>query len=130
GIAFPYLEVEPRKYRVRLLNGSNSRFYHLTLVDGAGKPGPVFYQIGADGGLLPAPVPLSDLLIAPAERFYLIVDFAAVMGKSYRLVNDAPAPFPGGGEIDLAEIMQFRGSKPLAHRGTSLLPGRVKPIPL
>jgi spore coat protein A, manganese oxidase len=68
GMAFPYLEVEPRKYRFRLLNASDSRFYHLSLVDAAGKPGPIFNQIGTDGGLLPAPVALSDLLIAPAER--------------------------------------------------------------
>jgi spore coat protein A len=128
GRAFPYLEVEPRKYRFRLLNGSNSRFYHLTLVDGAGKPGPVFDQIGTDGGLLPAPVQLSDLLIAPAERFDLIVDFAGAMGKSFKLVNDAPAPFPGGGETDLPEIMQFRVAKPLAGRDTSSLPHRLKPI--
>ena len=130
GIAFPYLEVEPRRYRFRVLNGSNSRFYHLTLVDGAGAPGPVFHQIGTDGGLLPAPVQLSDLLIAPAERLDLVIDFAGAAGKSFTLLNDAPAPFPGGGEIALPEIMQFRVTKPLVGRDTSSLPARLKPISL
>ena len=130
GIAFPYLEVEPRKYRFRVLNASNSRFYHLTMVDAAGRPGPVFNQIGTDGGLLPAPVQLGDLLVAPAERFDLVIDFAGAQGKSFTLLNDAPAPFPGGGEVDLLEIMQFRVTKPLAGRDTSSLPHRLKPISL
>jgi spore coat protein A, manganese oxidase len=130
GIAFPYLEVEPRKYRFRLLNASNSRFYHLTLVDAAGNPGPVFNQIGTDGGLLPAPLQLSDLLIASAERFDLVIDFAGTHGKSFTLLNDAPAPFPGGGEVDLPEIMQFRVTKPLSGRDSSSLPRHLKPITL
>jgi len=128
GVAFPFLEVEPRKYRFRILNGSNARFYHLTLVDQAGEAGPFFNQIGTDGGLLPAPVPLNDLLIAPAERFNLVIDFAGAQGKSLTLLNDAPAPFPGGGEVDLPEIMQFRVTKPLSGRDTSALPERLKPM--
>jgi spore coat protein A, manganese oxidase len=128
GVAFPFLEVEPRKYRFRILNGSNARFYHLTLVDQAGEAGPFFNQIGTDGGLLPAPVPLNDLLIAPAERFDLVIDFTGAQGKSLTLLNDAPAPFPGGGEVDLPEIMQFRVTKPLSGRDTSALPERLKPM--
>ena len=74
GKAAPYLEVEPRKYRFRLLNASNSRFYHLSLnvADENGKvdqddDAPPFHQIGSDGGLLPAPLHLHYLLIAPAN---------------------------------------------------------------
>ena len=130
GVAFPFLEVEPRKYRFRMLNGSNSRFYHLTLTDSAGKPGPAFNQIGTDGGLLLAPVQSNDLLIAPAERFDLVIDFSGTQGKSFTLVNDAPAPFPGGGEVDLPEIMQFHVTKPLSGRDTSSLLKRLKPISL
>ena len=51
GKVWPYLEVEPRKYRLRILNGSNARFYRLRLSDG--RP---FVQIGADQGLLSGPV--------------------------------------------------------------------------
>jgi spore coat protein A len=130
GMAFPFLEVEPRKYRFRLLNGSNSRFYHFTLVDRSGHPGPVFNQIGTDGGLLPAPVPLHDLLIAPAERFDLIIDFSGAEGKRFTLLNDAPDPFPGGGQVALPEIMQFRVTKPLSGRDTSSLPKTLAPVSL
>ena len=130
GVAFPFLEVEPRKYRFRLLNGSNSRFYHFTLVDNAGNPGPAFHQIGTDGGLLPAPVRLTDLLIAPAERFDLILDFSGAEGKVFTLLNDAPAPFPGGGQVDLPEVMQFRVTKPLAGKDTSALPAGLGSVGL
>lgn len=113
-----------------MLNGSNSRFYHLTLGEPGGKSGPVFNQIGTDGGLLPAPLELSDLLIAPAERFDLVVDFAGHLGKALTLFNDAPAPYPGGGEVGLPEIMQFRVTKPLAGRENSSLPRHLRPISL
>jgi spore coat protein A, manganese oxidase len=61
GKVMPFLEVEPRKYRFRILNASNARFYHLRLFnsDAAGNilnPSfdvPSFQQIGTDGGLLP-----------------------------------------------------------------------------
>src|ERR1700678_162593 len=74
GKAAPFLEVEPRKYRFRIVNGSNSRFYHLALLpaDASGKPNgkltdaPPFIQIGSDGGLLPAPLHLHYLIVSPA----------------------------------------------------------------
>ena len=70
GKSWPYLEVEPRRYRFRVLNGCNSRFLELKLVNPATQP---FWQIGSDGGLLDAPVKLNDpasasplsLLLAP-----------------------------------------------------------------
>jgi spore coat protein A, manganese oxidase len=127
GVAFPYLDVEPRKYRFRILNGSDSRFYHFTLQDQAGNHGPVFRQIGTDGGLLPRPVNQHDLLIAPAERFDVVIDFAGAEGKTFTLLNDAPAPYPGGGEIDLPEVMQFRVTKPLTHKDTSTVPHILRP---
>jgi spore coat protein A len=76
GKATPFLEVEPRKYRFRLVNGSNSRFYHLTVVpaDASGKPAgkpadaPPFIQIGSDGGLLPAPLRMHYLIFSPSTR--------------------------------------------------------------
>jgi spore coat protein A len=128
GKVWPYLEVEPRKYRFRMLNGSNARFYHMNLMESThagvlnGNPGPVFFQIGTDGGLLPAPVMMSDLLMAPAERFDVVIDFSAYAGKSFVLTNDGPAPYPGGGEVVPDAIMQFRVTKPLAGPDTSSLP--------
>src|SRR5205809_614972 len=86
GKVWPFLEVEPRKYRFRILNASNARFYHLTLNESTeqgvsvGRPGPAVFQIGTDGGLLPSPVRLTDFVISPAERFDVVIDFAGLDG--------------------------------------------------
>jgi spore coat protein A len=135
GKCWPHLEVEPRKYRFRMLNGSNARFYHMKLMEmnssGAlGNPGPVFTQIGTDGGLLPAPVRLTDLLMAPAERFDIVIDFSGQAGNAFVLTNDAPAPFPGGGEVVPTEIMQFRVTKPLSEPDSSTVPPVLGPLQL
>lgn len=136
GKATPYLEVEPRKYRFRMVNGSNARFYHLTLVpaDAHGKPigrpadAPPFHQIGSDGGLMPRPVQLHYLIVAPGERFDLIVDFSEHKGSSLALVNDAPAPYTRGGELVATDVMLFRVSKPLSAKDTSSLPDSLVPF--
>jgi spore coat protein A len=120
GAAWPYLEVEPRHYRFRILNGSQARFYNLQVYyEGEpgeadlSKPGPKMIQIGTEGGFLPQPVALDNqpiafdpetgnatsygLLLAPAERADIIVDFSKVTpGSRLIIYNDAPAPFPGG----------------------------------
>ena len=100
GRLFPYLEVEPRKYRFRLLNASNGRFFHLSLSNGQ-----KFFQIGTDQGLMTAPVALDSVVIAPGERFDLVVDFRAHGAERIVLKSDA------------FEIMQFRVAKPpTVHR--------------
>ncbi|HZU84452.1 MAG TPA: multicopper oxidase [Polyangiaceae bacterium] len=76
GKLFPYLDVEPRRYRFRVVNASNSRVYYLSLSDGS-----VFHQIGSDQGLLPAPVPLRSVTLAAAERADLLVDFSGAAGR-------------------------------------------------
>jgi spore coat protein A len=135
GKAAPFLEVEPRKYRFRMVNGSNSRFYHLTLVpaDASGKrngrpvDAPPFRQIGADGGLLPAPLSLHYLIISPGERFDLVIDFSPYKGENFALLNDAPAPYARGGQVVPADVMLFKVTKPLAGKDTSLLPEKLAP---
>ena len=92
GRVSPFLRVEPRLYRFRLLNASNARVLQLSL-----EPGQPFVQIGTDGGLLPAPVVRSELLIAPGERLDVIVDFRGRDGRRINMVNSAPAPYPAGG---------------------------------
>jgi bilirubin oxidase len=115
GRTWPYLEVEQRRYRFRMLNGCDSRFLILRLSQ-AGLP---FWQIGADGGFLSAPAPLDQLLIAPAERADVIVDFTGVpTGTEIVLLNVGPdEPFGGGTpgvDFDPADpattgmVMQFR----------------------
>lgn len=94
GRTWPYLEVEPRLYRFRLLNGCDSRFLILKF----DQEGLTFHQIGSEGGLLPdAPVELEELLIAPAERPDVIVDFSGFEpGDEIILLNVGPdEPFKG-----------------------------------
>jgi spore coat protein A len=103
GRTWPTLEVEQRRYRLRLLNGCNSRFLILKLVTDPLTARPAqaalpFWQIGAEGGFLPKPVQLPELLIAPAERADVIVDFGELpVGTALYLINEGPdEPFGGG----------------------------------
>jgi spore coat protein A, manganese oxidase len=111
GKLFPYLEVEPRKYRFRVLNAANGRFLHLSFANGLS-----FHQIGTDQGLLPAPVMLDQLALAPAERADLIVDFSVHAGEQIVLMNDA-----------LLAVMQFRIARGKVA-DTSSLPPTLRPI--
>jgi spore coat protein A, manganese oxidase len=76
------LEVEPRRYRFHLLNGCNSRFLILRLAeDPTTRPATTalpFWVIGADGGFLPAAVQLRQVVLGPAERADVIVDFTGL----------------------------------------------------
>jgi FtsP/CotA-like multicopper oxidase with cupredoxin domain len=143
GTAYPTVTVEPKSYRLRILNAASDRFFNLSLyeadasgtevelnlaevaaalTDPAGvfptpiaPAGPSWIQIGTEGGFLPAPVvippqPITwvtdptvfnagnvdqhSLLLGPAERADVIVDFSAFAGKTLILYNDAPAAFP------------------------------------
>ena len=133
GATWPFLQVERRRYRFRLLNGCNSRFLLLELSNGG-----TFWQIGTEGGFLPHPVPLQRLLMAPAERADVIVDFSGVpAGTEILLRNIAPdEPFGGGDPGDAFEsadpdttgqVMMFRvvpavGSDPSTPPQRLLLP--------
>jgi len=117
GKAWPYLEVERRVYRFRLLNGSNARFYSLKIENTTGRrPGPWFVQIGTDGGYLPVPVVLAGaktrLILGPGERADVLVDFSCFpVGTQLVMTNVAAEPFPDGDDVDPAttgQIMQFR----------------------
>ncbi len=104
GKVWPYLEVKRGKYRLRLLNGCNSRTLRVAMSNGM-----AFHQIGTDGGLLPAPVTLDEILMAPAERADVVVDFASYApGTEIFLVNSAPAPYPGlPGAGVIPDVMKF-----------------------
>ena len=133
GKAWPYMNVEPRKYRIRLLNASGSRFYHITLDNGGTSLS--FQQIGSDGGFLNAPVTLNDLLVAPAERCDLIVDFTGMTtGTTITMRNDAPTPFNPGAlaanplpsSDPTAQIMQFKVIS-ASSADTSAVPADLRP---
>jgi len=103
GRTWPVLEVERRRYRFRFLNGCNSRFLILKIASDPlatrpATPSLTFWQIGGEGGFLPRPVQLGQLLMAPAERADVIVDFTNVSeGTALYLINEGPdEPFGGG----------------------------------
>lgn len=128
GKAWPYLEVEPRKYRLRLLNGSDSRFYDLYL------PGIIFHQIGSDGGLLAEPVRRNRLLIGPGERLDVIVDFSdpLLWGQTLILKNNARSPFPFGATPNpqtSGQIMAFKVVVPMEEGvvDESAIPQSLRP---
>ena len=104
GKLLPYLEVEPRKYRFRVLNGANSRFFHLALANGQSG-----YQIGTDQGLLPAPVSIKQISLAPGERADVILDFADHAGETIVMKNDFIQP-----------VMQVRVAKTKSPDPSSL----------
>jgi spore coat protein A, manganese oxidase len=148
GRSWPFLAVEPRRYRFRFVNGSNARFLRMGLADAAsGATGPAIYQIGTDGGLLDTPVkklgqpepvsdgtptPTSRIFIAPSERSDVIIDFAGLAGHKFTLTNDGQVPFPSGAPLDPADptrnVMQFQVTLPLSSKDTTYNPATGAPL--
>ncbi|HUB51174.1 MAG TPA: multicopper oxidase domain-containing protein [Terracidiphilus sp.] len=110
GKLFPYLDVQPTLYRFRVLNGSNSQFFSLSL--SSGQP---LAQIGSDQGLLPAPVTSKTVLLGPGERADLAVDFSSSSGQQVTLKI---------GPVE--EIMQFRVGSAGAKKVQ--LPEKLRPV--
>ena len=103
GKVWPNMNVDRGQYRFRILNGSNSRFYNLSFSNGMS-----FIQIGSDGGYLKAPVTLTSLLMAPAERADIIVDFSSLSpGAKVILQNTALTSNTAEETQTLGQIMQF-----------------------
>lgn len=126
GAVWPYVEVEPRKYRFRILNGANARFYELRMSDGR-----AFTVIGTDGGYVEAPVTVSSILLGPSERADVIVDFSDLApGATLELQNAAAAPYPMGDAVDesTARVMQLR-VVPLTAPDESRIPPALADIP-
>lgn len=126
GKVWPFLEVEPRKYRFRILNAANARFYLLKL-----DTEQLFFQIGTDSGFLERPIGVKSLLLAPAERVDVIIDFTNQNGKNIVMTNDAPTHFPRGKLVDMETtgvVMQFKVSKSLSSIDTSVIPAYIRPI--
>jgi FtsP/CotA-like multicopper oxidase with cupredoxin domain len=184
GTAYPTTTLEPKTYRLRILNAANDRFWNLQwyiadpttgtdsevalnpeevaaaqtdpvvfptplkTIDVNGQPvdlsGPDWIQIGTEGGFLPAPVVIDgqqpttwitdptrfdvgnvdqhSLLLAPAERADVIVDFSNFRGKTLILYNDAPAAFPAR----VPSYDYYTGAPDLSPRG-AFDPARLRP---
>jgi spore coat protein A len=135
GKLWPFLNVEPRKYRFRFLNASNARTYAMKLTDQNDQSdGPAFFQIGSDGGFLqdtaiindPADANSPRLTLAPAERADVIIDFSKYAGHSFMLENNNLDP--GDNEIALPEIMVINVGTTLSAPDKSTLPMHMKRI--
>ena len=111
GKLFPYLDVEPRKYRLRIMNGSNGRFFRISIDKGLD-----LHQIGSDQGLLSAPVTTKRVLLAPAERVDIIVDFSGHAAEDLLLQSDS------------FEILQFRVAAKTTSPDTGTLPQSLRPL--
>ncbi len=105
GLVWPKMPVDRAAYRFRMLDGSTARFYNLSFSNGM-----PFTVIGTEGGYLKSAVNVNNILIAPGERFDVIVDFSNIApGTEIILKNSASAPFPDGDLTPAppAEIMKF-----------------------
>ncbi|MGW3202434.1 multicopper oxidase family protein [Streptomyces sp. NPDC001118] len=116
GAPWPETEVSTTRHRLRLLNASNARRYHLALrrEDGGTLP---FTQIGADGGLLDAPQHLDGIPMAPAERFDVVVDFTDCPAGSHVTLLNTLA------DGRMRQVMRFRIAR--KEKDASHVPARL-----
>ncbi len=119
GKVWPYLDVEPRKYRFRILNASNRRQYIMRLSNNE-----EFIQIGTDGGLIEEPVNLTSFKLMPAERIDIIIDFSQHVGERIILMNDDTNADISGTNM----IMRFNVVKPLQGEDTSVVPSTLRVV--
>jgi spore coat protein A len=133
GLVWPNMNVKQGQYRLRLLDGSNARFYTLSFSNKM-----PFTVIGSDGGYLPAPVTVTELTIGPGERYDVIVDFSLVPANSKLILkNTAAAPFKGGGgggtpanPQTVGQIMQFTVLGTTGWIPTAPIPAALNTIPV
>jgi spore coat protein A len=111
GTIYPYFEVEPRRYRFRLINTANTRFFDLSLSHD--QP---LQQIASDQGLLPAPLQRTRIELYPAERADVVIDFSGFAGKSLQLRHQAEG------------VLEFR-VRERGGRDASSLPASLRAVP-
>ncbi|KAJ4973345.1 hypothetical protein NE237_006519 [Protea cynaroides] len=104
GKAWPYLKVQRRKYRFRIINASNARYFNFSLSNGL-----VFVQLGSDSSYLNSPVRTHNILLAPAEIADVVIDFSSSKTNESVLANSAPYPYPTGTAVDqlIGNVMKF-----------------------
>lgn len=127
GKVWPYHKVQPRTYRVRLLNACDSRFLNLKFSNNMS-----FTLIASDQGFLPAPKTVNSVLLAPGERAEVLVDFAKLKSGAVTLTNDAKAPYPNGTSPNAAvegRIMRFQLAREEDLPKDTFIPGKFEGIP-
>lgn len=111
GAPWPEMKVDTARYRFRILNASNARTYQLAL------QGSQITQIGTDHGLLAEPVEHDSIVIAPAQRFDVIIDFSRhKVGDRITLLNSL-------GSGSTAAIMRFTVAR--STKDTSSIPSTL-----
>lgn len=113
GVPQPYFQVAARKYRFRLICSANERVFKLSLDHDA-----KLVQISSDGGLLPAPVSLDQLVLGSAERADVVIDFSAFPVGSQVILSDATA----------GPILRFDVTR--TARDTSRVPDTLRALPV
>ncbi|KAM7212959.1 bilirubin oxidase [Rhypophila decipiens] len=128
GQPWPFLNVQPRKYRFRFLDASISRSFFLyfekDIQQGTKLP---FHVIASDAGLLSSPQQVSDLYLSIAERYEIVFDFSTYAGKNITLRNSRDV----GADRDYPhsdKVMRFVVSN-TAVTDTSSLPASLRTIP-
>ena len=126
----PYMDVERRKYRFRIYDGGPSRLYELALGNGDG-----MVVIANDGNLLEHPVDVDTIVLGPANRHDVIIDFANYNdGDDIELLNimeQINGQGPTGRRLDFADaqkVMQFRVRGPVVA-DNSQVPADLRPLP-
>ncbi|KAA8529073.1 hypothetical protein F0562_033439 [Nyssa sinensis] len=102
--AWPRMIVRRRKYRFRIINASNARFFKFFFTNGLG-----FFHVASDSAYHEQPVFMNEILVAPSEIADVIVDFSTSKSDSAILANDAPYPYPSGDPVNEAngKVMKF-----------------------
>jgi spore coat protein A, manganese oxidase len=119
GKVWPFLNVEPRMYRFRILNGCNARILNLDL------SGSDFWQIGAEGGLWDIPVRTRRLVLAGAERADVLVDFSRFAGQTLVLKNHRPPSPISNPAPQLPQVMQIRVGTTVSQPGPTTIPSSL-----
>jgi FtsP/CotA-like multicopper oxidase with cupredoxin domain len=104
GKAWPHMTVRRRKYRFRIINASNARFFKFFFTDGL-----EFIHVASDSVYNEQPVMVDEILLAPSEIADVVVDFSKSKSNSTILANDAPYPYPSGDPVNEAngKVMKF-----------------------
>lgn len=122
GVAFPYTEISSTTYRLRILNASNARIYNLAFSNNL-----PFTVIGSDGGLLENPAKVTSLLLCPAERIDILVDFGSLKMSDVAFLKSNT--FPNGSKAQGQEefnLMKFVVKKEVSE--TYTIPAKLSSI--
>src|SRR5450631_1001464 len=139
GTISPKQAVQARRYTFTFLNGSDSRFYNLSMKAAAGNlstVAPKLTVVGRDNGYVLKSAPVSSLLIAPGERYTVVADFTGTKGN-WVLSNNAATPYPGVNNDGIASnddagalipsLMRFDVvPSPSTSRDTSVIPTQIR----